>query len=249
MQTDQSIDSATATSRRTFLTRTAVGGALVTAGALTLPLSSLAPTVGARTAGQGTLSDEDFAAFATAAELAAVAAYSAAFDKDLLDGEWADRALQFQSHHQAVADTLVGLRADSAGAAVAEAAIAKRWIDAIDAATNQEGILAALAVVEETLAATHLSGVGQLTEKSTARTVVQVLTVEGQQAALLGVASGSTIEEVTPATNTGDAALTIPRESKATTTTTAASTTTTATGSTSTTEATSTTTSAPSAGN
>lgn len=228
MQTDQSIDSATATSRRTFLTRTAVGGALVTAGALTLPLSSLAPTVGARTADQGTLSDEDFAAFATAAELAAVAAYSAAFDKDLLDDEWADRALQFQSHHQAVADTLVGLRAESAGAAVAEAALAKKSIDAIDAATDQNGILAALAVVEETLAATHLSGVGQLTEKSTARTVVQVLAVEGQQAALLGVASGSTIEEVTPATNTGDAALTIPRGSEATTTTTTAATSTTA---------------------
>ena len=38
--------------------------------------------------------------------------------------------------------------------------------------------------------------VGQLTEKSTARTVVQVLAVEGQQAALLAVASGSTIDHL-----------------------------------------------------
>lgn len=223
MQTDQSIDSATATSRRTFLTRTAVGGALVTAGALAFPLGSLVPTAGARPADQGDLGDADFAAFATALELAAVAAYTAAFDKDVLDDVWADRALQFQSHHQDVADTLLTLGDESAAAPVAEAAFAKRSIDAIDAATDQNGVLAALAVVEETLAATHLAGIGRLAEKTTARTVTQVLAVEGQQAALLAVASGSSITSATPATNSGDAALTIPKGgADATTTTTAA---------------------------
>jgi hypothetical protein len=232
VQTDQSTDSATATTRRTFLTRTAVGGALVTAGALALPVSGLGSVAGARPADQGDLKDPDFAAFATSIELAAVAAYSAAFDKDVLNGEWADRALRFQGHHQDVADTLVGLLGESATAPVAEAAFAKRSIDAIEAAGDQNGVLAALAVVEETLAATHLVGIGRLAEKSTARTVAQVLAVEGQQAALLGVASGSTVEAVTPGTNTGDAALTIPKPgaSTSTTTTTAAASTTTAAG-------------------
>lgn len=222
MQTDQSIDSATATSRRTFLTRTAVGGALVTAGALALPLTSLAPGAGARPAEQGDLGDEDFADIGTALELAAVAAYTAAFDKDVLDDEWSALALEFQSHHQAVADTLVTLRSPDAAEAVAEAAFSKRSIDAIEAASDQDGVLAALAVVEETLAATHLSGVAQLKEKSTARTVTQVLAVEGQQAALLAIASGTPIAEVTPATNSGDAALTIPKGGNEGTTTTTA---------------------------
>ncbi len=223
MQTDQSIDSATATSRRTFLTRTAVGGALVTAGALALPLGSLGSVAGARPAGQGDLGDADFAAFGTAIELAAVAAYTAAFDKDVLDAEWSDRALSFQGHHQDVADTLVTLVDESAAAPVAEAAFAKRSIDAIKAASDQKGVLAALAVVEETLAATHLAGVAKLAEKSTARTVTQVLAVEGQQAALLAVAGGSTIPEATPATDSGDAALTFPKGGgNVTTTTTAA---------------------------
>jgi hypothetical protein len=220
VQTDQSIDSATATSRRTFLTRTAVGGALVTAGALALPMGSLMPVAGARPADQGDLKDPDFAAFGTAIELAAVAAYSAAFDTNLLDGEWADRALRFQGHHQDVADTLPELLDESAPAPVAEAAFAKRSIDAIKAAGDQNGILAALAVVEETLAATHLAGIGRLAEKSTARTVTQVLAVEGQQAALLAVASGSTVEAATPPTDSGDAALTIPKASEGTSTTT-----------------------------
>ncbi|WP_421119749.1 ferritin-like domain-containing protein [Aquihabitans daechungensis] len=221
MQTDQSIDSATATSRRTFLTRTAVGGALVTAGALALPLGSLVPVAGARAADQGDLGDEDFAAFAMAIELAAVAAYTAAFDKDVLDAEWSDRILQFQSHHQDVADTLIELGDESAAAPVAEAAFAKRSVDAVTAASDQQGVLAALAVVEGTLAATHLAGVGRLAEKTTARTVTQVLAVEGQQAALLAVASGTPVAEATPATSSGDAALTIPEAGSDTTTTTA----------------------------
>ena len=223
MQTDQSIDSATATTRRTFLTRAAFGGALVTAGAVALPHLGLTPA-GARQTDQGTLKDPDFAAFGTAIELAAVAAYSAAFDTGHLDDEWSALALRFQGHHQDVADTLTELRDSDAGEAIAEAAFSKRSVDAIKAAGDQNGVLAALAVVEETCAATHLKAVGELVEKSTARTVVQVLSVEGQQAALLGVASGSTIAAVTPATSSGDAALTIPKgsETASTTTTTAA---------------------------
>lgn len=222
MQTDQSIDSATATTRRTFLTRAAVGGALVTAGALVLPQAGLIPSAGARPAGQGDLKDIDFADFGTAIELSAVNAYSAAFDKGVLDDEWSDLALSFQGHHQAVADTLVELRDPELGEAVADAAFTKTSVDAIEAASDQAGVLAALAVVEETCAATHLSAIGQLAEKSTARTVAQVLCVEGQQAALLGVAGGSTIAEVTPGTNTGDAALTIPTGGSTSTTTTTA---------------------------
>lgn len=223
MQTDQSSDSATATTRRTFLTRTAVGGALVTAGALALPVSTLAPSAGARTAEQGKLKDAVFAHFGTGLELAAVGAYRAAFDKDVLDDEWSRIALQFQSHHQAVADTLIELVDPDDPEPVAEAALTNRGAQAMEGATTQEAVLNALAEIEEICAATHLKAIGQLAEKSTARTVAQVLAVEGQQAAILAVGGGTAIAEVTPATNSGDAALTIPTSvPQATTTTTAA---------------------------
>ena len=222
MQTDQSTDSATATTRRTFLTRTAMGGALVTAGALALPVGGMVTAAGARPGKIGTLKDADFAAFAAPLELAAVAAYSAALQTGTLDDAWTDLALSFQSHHQAVADTLITFLGADAEAPVLEAAFAKKASDAVAAASDQNGILLALSEVEDTLAATHLFGVGKLVEKSTAKTVTQVLAVEGQQAALLAVAAGTPIPEVTPPTSTDDAALPLPAKTDATTTTTAA---------------------------
>jgi hypothetical protein len=220
VQTDQSIDSATATTRRTFLTRTAIGGAVVTAGALGLPLGSLLTSAGARPTSQGQLRDAAFAAFAAPLELGAVAAYTAAFDQDVLDDKWSAIALEFQSHHQAVADTLIALGDENAPTPVADAAFTAKSVDTIRAASSQDTILLALATVEETLAATHLAAIGVLREKSTAKTVTQVLAVEGQQAAFLAVGAGTPVAEVTPATSSGDAALTLPKGGAPTTTTT-----------------------------
>lgn len=222
MQTDQSTDSATGTTRRTFLTRTAVGGALVTAGAMAIPMTGLISAAGARPGEIGTLKDEDFAAFATPLELAAVQAYTAAVDTGSLDKEWTDLALVFQRHHQDVADTLITLLPDTAAAPVADVDFAKKATDAIAAAGDQNALLLALSEVEDTLAATHLFGIANLIERSTSKIVTQVLTVEGQQAALLAVAAGTPIAEVTPATSTDDAALPLPDKTDATTTTTAA---------------------------
>lgn len=222
MQTDQSTDSATATTRRTFLTRTAVGGALVTAGAMALPVSGLLTAAGARPGEIGTLKDADFAAFATPLELAAVRAYTVAFDTGKLDATWSDTALEFQSHHQQVADTLLTLVPDTEPTPVVDAALAKKVGDTINAAGTQDEVLLALSEMEDILAATHLYGVGALVEKSTAKTVAQVLSVEGQQAALLAVGAGTAIPEVTPPTSTDDAALPLPPKKASTTTTTTA---------------------------
>lgn len=166
--------------------------------------------------------NEAFAAFAAPLELAAVQAYNVAVTSEKLDREWAAQALVFQSHHRAVADAIIEMGDANAEAPVADAEFSKAANDAIAAAADQNAVLLALADVEETLAATHLAAVAQLREVSTAKTVTQVLAVEGQQAALLAVAGGSSIESVTPATNTGDAAVTIPADAGTTTTTTEA---------------------------
>ena len=58
MPTDHSLDSATATTRRSFLARAAVGGALVTAGAVAAgPVSGLLPAASAQEAGTWTLTE------------------------------------------------------------------------------------------------------------------------------------------------------------------------------------------------
>lgn len=222
MQTDQSTDSATVTTRRAFLTRAAIGGA-VTAGALALPVSAVVTRAGAQAAtDRGDLLDEPFAAFAAPLELAAIQAYNVAITGGLLDADWTAQALVFQSHHQEVAAAITAMGDESAAAPVADAELSKTTNDAIRAAGDQKAVLLALADLEETLAATHLSALARLQEVSTAKSVTQVLAVEGQQAALLAVAGGSSVDSVTPATNSGDAAITIPDDVDATTTTTAA---------------------------
>jgi len=204
---DPSTEPATATSRRTFLSRTAVGGALVTAGAVATPLSGLLTGASAQEGGDDLLTDGAFASFATPLELSAVQAYSQALSGDLLDADWVVWARQFQRNHQSVADLLATLVAEGEPAPRADVDLSSRAAEAISAAGDQDAILAALAVVEETLTATHLSALPVLREQATAGTVARVLAVEGQQAALLTVASGASIESVTPAQASTDGAL------------------------------------------
>ena len=220
MQTDQSTDSATATTRRTFLTRAALGGALVSAAAVVLPAVTSGTPAGA-VGDRGTLKDPDFVAFATPLELAATLAYTRALQSNLLDVTWTARATEFRSHHQSIADTLVTLGDPNAPAPEADATIGKTWLDAVSAAKEQNPLLLALATIEDTLAATYLAAVGQLAEQSTAKTITQALAVEGQQAALLAVGGGTPIPAVTPATSsvTGAIAIVIPASTTTTSTT------------------------------
>ena len=222
MPIDQSTDPVTATTRRTFLVRAAVGGALVTAGAVAAPVGPFLGIAGAQESGEELLNDAEFGVFATPLELAAVLVYVAAIDAELLDEEWTSRARQFQAHHEAVATTLGTLRGEDASPAEPDEALLEQGTTAIEAATDQAGVLQVLADLEDTLAATHLASVPVLRESFTAATVAQVLFVESQQAALLATAAGGSIEDATPATATTDASVLPDGLAPATTTTTAA---------------------------
>lgn len=219
MPTDHSLASATATTRRTFLARTAVGGALVTAGAVAGPLSGLLPTASAQEADTWTLSDVDFASFAAPLELAAVQAYQVAIDAGTLDSTWTTGARTMQDHHQQVATTLAGLLSADAAAPTADADLLASTTSAINTGGDQNGILRALGDLENTLVATHLSAVPALREPTTAKTVSQALAVEAQNNALLVTGSGGTMQSATPAVESTDGAL---EPSASTTTTTAA---------------------------
>lgn len=219
MPIDQSTTPDAGTTRRTFLVRSAVGGALVTAGALAAPTLASLP-VGAQ-AEDELLTDAQFAAFALPFELAAVIGYQQAIQSEQLDADWLSWARQFQSNHQNIVDLLSTLLREGDPEPVADAEVAGQLTDAIAGAGDQTAILQALAEFEEILAATHLSAVPIMREASTSRTITQVVATESQQAVLLGIDSGATFEELTPAESTTDVALAI-ESSEATTTTTAA---------------------------
>lgn len=221
MPIDPSTTPAAGTTRRTFLVRSALGGALVTAGAVAAPTLGLLPA-GAQ-AEEVLLTDAQFAAFATPFELAAVIGYQQAIASEKLDAAWLDRARQFQTNHQSIVDLLTTLLHEGDPAPVADAEVSSQLTDAVQGAGNQAGILQALAEFEEILAATHLSAVPLMREASTSRTITQVVATESQQAVLLGADSGASFEELTPAESTTDVALAISTsEAEPTTTTTAA---------------------------
>ena len=211
MPTDQSTDPATPTDRRRFLTRAALGGALVSAGAVASPLGGLLGAAGAQEADPQPLNtedlilDSDFAELAAPLELAAVVIYQTALSGDALDEEWTKHARLFQSHHQEVADLLASLVSPDAPAPVADADLVSQGESALGG--DQTSVLQALSDIENTLSATHLSAIGALKDSVTAKTVGQVLLTEAQQATFLGLGAGVAVAELTPAVATTDDAL------------------------------------------
>ena len=186
------------TTRRTFLTRAALAGALVTVGTAG-PLTSLLPVAGAQdaTGSAPKLDDATFAAFAVPLEMAAVQAYQAALDGETL-GDEGPIALDFQSHHQSVVDVLTSFLADDAPTAVPDAIITSSTTASVKTATVKADVLTTLSELEDVLAATHLYALGGLVEPSTAKVVAQVLAVESQHAAYLGRAGGGDVATLTP---------------------------------------------------
>ncbi|CAN5851840.1 hypothetical protein BH23ACT2_BH23ACT2_08850 [soil metagenome] len=211
MPIDQPEATAAPTNRRTFLVRAALGGALVSVGPgpLTrlLPVAGASPARPAQVDAAPELDDEAFAMLAAPLELAAVQVYSQAQRGGQLDATWADLALRFQGHHQTVAETLETL-ITSGETPEPDDAVLTGTGGAIEDASDQNGVLAALAELEEVLAATHLYGIGGLTEAVTARLVAQVMAVEAQHAVALGLALGTDPAELTPPTASTDGART-----------------------------------------
>lgn len=234
MPIDQPEATSAPTNRRTFLTRAALGGALVGVGAAAGPFGLLAPAAGAQDAPLatvdevGALTNETFAAFAVPMEMAAVQAYQLVLASEQLEGPWPDLALDFQGHHQTVVDSLTAQLAEGLADPVANPILLAEVTTAIETAGSPTAVLLALSELEDAIAATHLYCLGGLEDTSLAKVVAQVLAVESQQAATLGLAGEAPDEQVTPATvgteaartNLSEGAVTAP---PATTTTTAAS--------------------------
>jgi len=198
------IPEAVPTTRRTFLTRAALAGALVTVGSAAGPLTSLLPAAGAQDGTDAVIPELDDAAFATFAlplELAAVQAYQDALSGEVLGPDWTQAARTFQVHHQAVVDTLTTLLPTTTPPAPdpkPDVTIQSSTGAAVKAATDEKGVLGPLFEMEGILAATHLYALGGLVDSTTAKTVAQVCAVESQHATALGRAMDADQAEITP---------------------------------------------------
>ncbi len=224
MPIDNPQATAAPTSRRSFLARTAIGGALVTGGALVGPFGRILPagaqedgstttTAAAPTSaapGEPPTDNDVFAVYAAPLELAVVQAYQNVLDAAVLDDEAARWARTFQTNHQTVADALAGYYPTDDPDFVAPPADADLVAEVAPLATVADQVAAAtaLAELEDALAATHLWALGGLEDTSAAKIVAQVMAAESQQAALWGRVAGTDLEALTPVEATIDAART-----------------------------------------
>ncbi|MCB1040087.1 MAG: ferritin-like domain-containing protein [Acidimicrobiales bacterium] len=208
MPIDQSTPPAAGTSRRTFLVRSALGGALAAAG-VAAPTAGLLPFGGpisfAGAQDDDLIIDADYAGFAIPLELAAVQAYEKvlATTPAVLDDDATAYARAFQSHHQSVATTLATLLAEGADTPSADEDVAAQ----ISATGDAAAIAGSLASLEDSLAATHLAVIPQLRDAITAKLAAQIAGIESQQATVLGLAAGTALEALTPAEAPTEAAI------------------------------------------
>lgn len=154
----------------------------------------------------------DYIAFAAPLELAAAQAYQAAIDGGTLDATWTAQAYEFQGQHQIAVTSLTALipasvPADERPNPVPDQAFVAGPVATVAAAADQAGALTALSAMEETLAATHLAGLGEIDEPTFAKAVAQVLATTSQRAVALGQATGTDPAALTPATASTDGAV------------------------------------------
>ncbi len=188
-------------SRRSFLKRSAAGGALVSVGSSLIPITRFLPSAGAQE-----LTDGDIAAFAESVELAAVAAYTVAAESGKLDAAVVEVGTMFAGHHQEHAGAFAGL---SGGAATGmpNATILAAFGPMLQAAPDQAALLEIAFGLEQAAAATYLFALGALADPGAAAATATVLPVESQHAVVLGTALGKSFDEFMPSFETQDAAL------------------------------------------
>jgi hypothetical protein len=213
-------DDAQRASRRAFLRRVGVGGALVgsvpflagRAGAQTtttapqaVPISAVEATTTTAPPRQPTQDDLALYVFAQSLELAAVEAYGAAAATGLISDAVLPVALAFRSHHLEHANAFVGLARRALGQP--NPAILEVFGPQIAAAANEEELLSIAFNLENAAAATYIAALGQIEGTRGAEVVASIQPIESRHAVVLGQVLGLDAAEYLPAFQTTDDAL------------------------------------------
>lgn len=167
------------TSRRGLLKKAGAGGALLTVAGMAGPVSRFLPTASAKT-----LDDTAIAMFAAGLEFAAVAAYRAALDSGTLDASLRRVATTFQSHHRDHGRAFNAIT--TATSEKPNSKVLAKFRPKLDSAKTQNAFLEIAYTIEEAAAATYLSVLGVLQDKSNAQATATILPIESQHAVVLG---------------------------------------------------------------
>lgn len=167
-------------SRRSLFLKAGAGGALLTLGAMAGPVSRLLPAAAAAKAPDA---ETALVMFAASLEFAAVATYASVLDSGKLSASATKTATRFQGHHRdhGRAFNAITLETTEKPNAKIVAAFGPR----VKAAADEKALLELAYTVEEDLAATYLSTLGVLQDKSNAGVVASILPIESQHAVVL----------------------------------------------------------------
>jgi len=189
--------------RRAFLLGAGFGGATLSIAAATLSVPALVHSAAAQSATTTTApprrpQGDDLAllAFAQSLELAAVAVYTLAAPK-LTDATVAKVAATFAQHHKEHASALNGLAAKAAPG-VPNAALVKKFTQALAAAKDQAAALKVAFDVENAAAATYQAALGTLVGIDGAALVASIQPIESRHAVVLGQVLGLNMADYLP---------------------------------------------------
>ena len=183
--------------RRSFLTKAATGGGLLTFGSMVAPVSRLVPAATAQEEEEDTpVSDDvELATFMAGLELAAVEVYRAAAATGKLTNAGNQIATMFGGHHQDHADALNEIIGEDAAVTEPNGALVDEFGPMIRAAADEAAILEIAYSLEEAAASTYLVAVGELEDARNAGTLATILPVESQHATVIATALGKPASE------------------------------------------------------
>ena len=189
-------------SRRSFLKRAGVGGAVITIGTSVLPVGRLLSPVYAQAG------DAGVAAFAESVELAAVEAYkAAAASGKVTDAAVGSVAMLFASHHTEHGAAF-GAAAGSAATGMPNAKLLEAVGPQLTGAVDQTALLRIAYDLENAAAATYMFALGALTSVEALQLTASILPIESQHAVVLGQVLGLPPTDYIPGFETADAAVT-----------------------------------------
>lgn len=202
-------------SRRRFLTRAAVGGAVLAVGTQLVPAGRLVPAARAQDdvendeEGETLTPDEALLAHLAGLLLAAAQGYGLAVDpaRSSLSEPVTEVVRQLGANHNAQATSLNQLLP----VAVDEpnGTLGQQLTTDITAATDEAALLGVLVDLEEALAATEFAMLGEITDQNDAKNVAAILPTANQQAVVLGSLAGTPLTELIPAEQTTEGELTV----------------------------------------
>jgi len=213
-------------SRRAFLRRLGVGGA-ITAGCVALPALRAAAqsstTTPSTTVAQGatsaapatttttlprrpTQADTVILNFGQSLELALVQGYDAALASGKLSEDNTFVAQVFRQHHLEHGQAFGGLLGRAA-LGVVNGSLVAAYGPRLQAAADEKALLSIALELEEAAAATYLGGLGQLESLDTASLAASILPIESRHAVVLAQAAGLPFNQYVPEFQTTSGAL------------------------------------------